>query len=177
MPSLAVSTFVLAAASMAHATIMLRRSVDDLARESDVVAVATAGASHASWVGGHIVTDVALQVERTMRGVTESATVTLRLPGGIIGDVGQRVEGAATLNAGARYVVFLHRETPGRYVTVAMSQGVLPIAASSDGSVRVMPSRADGAALVDDAQTRATPAIVIPADGMPLEVFVQHLAR
>ena len=166
---LAFSTVMFATTMSAHATIMVRRSIDDLTRDADVVAVATAGGAHASWSDGHIVTDVSVQLDRVVRGTPEASTVTVRLPGGMIGDVGQRVEGAASLEAGNRYVLFLHRDVPGRYFTVSMSQGVLPV----QGGVRVMPAPASGATVVDRA---ATPAVfTVPAEGMALEMFVQHV--
>ena len=179
----AISSFTLSLAmtvvsTRAHATVIARLSVDELAAQSDVVAIVAPTESHARWDGGHIFTDVTVRIERTVAGTPEASSVVIRLPGGIVGDTGQRVEGAPRLDPSARSIVFLRREQAGRYFVAGMSQGVLPIVTAPDGSVRVMPSRNDGLALVESPATASSSNahVTVPNDGMAYATFARAVA-
>lgn len=149
----------------ARATVMEAMSLADLARASDRVVLARVGSARASWVSGRIVTDVDVQIETALRGPAAPTTIRVRLPGGIVGDVGQQLAGAPELRAGERYVLFLRNGDPGVYFTVGLSQGVLPVR-----SARVWPADVTGLLVAG----RAGP--LVPAGGLSLTDFVSALA-
>lgn len=115
--------------SAAHATITEALSLDELVQQADIVALVTCVDQHALRDDrSRIVTDYALRVDEVMKGsATVGSQITMRRLGGVIGDLGMRVEGEPHLVAGRRYVVFLRRIDRGVSRPVGMSQGVMPV--------------------------------------------------
>lgn len=158
----------------AAATVMAAVSLEELAREAALVAVLTPTADQrAHWRDGRVVTDVVCAVAGALKGRAPS-TVTVRLPGGVVGDVGQRVEGAATLPPGAPAVVFLGAERDGARVVLAMSAGVLPLA-TIRGTVTVLPARTEGITFVPGASPAPPSRVTVPSQGLPLADFAARL--
>lgn len=138
--SLALALFVapatLAVPHVAEASVVEALTLRQLVRESDHVVVARVESQRAHYDElGRIVTDVTIRVEEAMHGgAARSATLVVRRLGGVVGDVGLRVEGEASFVDGERLVLFARvLRVPGGTVLrpVGMSQGVLPIDASS----------------------------------------------
>jgi hypothetical protein len=96
----------------AHAAVSVLLSLDELVGASAHVVVAKAlpGESRSVWEdlpgGRRIVTYSKFQVERSIGGASPGQTVEVRTLGGIVGDVGQAVEGDAKIAAGERAVLF-----------------------------------------------------------------------
>ncbi len=86
-------------------------SVEDLARTSDAVVRGRVLSTSARWTEGRIQTYAEVEVAASLRGAAP-ARVTVVTPGGVVGELGQRVDGAATFSAGEQVVLFLSR--PGR---------------------------------------------------------------
>lgn len=170
MPALAG----LGALRSAHATVMVRSTIDELARESHLVAVVTVRRATGHWENGHIYTDVEVSIDEVVRGTPSAASITVRTPGGVVNDVGQRVEGAPVLTPGRRYVLFLRRRG-SHYETLALAQGVLPIEqpAASGRAPRVMPATSAGATLVAPPGGSSASSVIVPAEGMALDAFVR----
>ncbi|HEY8431329.1 MAG TPA: hypothetical protein VIL20_23275 [Sandaracinaceae bacterium] len=127
---LVLALSVLGVASSAHATISEALSLEELVRRADHVVVATAIGERARRdARGRIVTDYTVRVDEVMKGdARPGATLVMTRLGGVLGDVGMRVEGEPSLEVGARYVLFLDRLSDGRTLRpVGMSQGVLPV--------------------------------------------------
>ncbi len=99
-------------------------SVETLAREADAVVEGTVESRVSRWAddGRHIYTLVTLRASRVWRG-SAPAQVVLRVPGGVVGDIGQHVDAAAEFSDGERVVVFLKREDGGRWLVHGMGQG------------------------------------------------------
>jgi hypothetical protein len=100
----------LALASSAAASTFVAASVEEVARSSEAVVrgrvVAAAGRATRD---GRIVTDVDVEVASAWKGAPER-TVRIVVPGGSLGWIALRVEGAPTFAPGEEVVVFLARE-------------------------------------------------------------------
>ncbi len=172
--ALALALAATAAPPPARATILFARTLDELAREADAVVVATPGERRAQWVSGRIYTDVTVTVGATLAGsVPAGSRLTVRLPGGVVGDIGQTVAGAASLEPGAVQVLFLGPARAGVRVVVSMAAGALPTALDASGEVRVLPARTEGITFVHAAA--ASPRLTVPASGMALRDFAARL--
>lgn len=130
----------LATPGLAGATVSVALSLDEMVDHADHVALVTCESAQASRDDrGRIVTDYTLRVEESMKG-DGGATLTMRSLGGVIGDLGMRVEGEPHPELGRRYVVFLERRG-GQLRAVGMSQGVMPVT-EQGGTLTVAPGGA-----------------------------------
>lgn len=120
--TLLAAAVLLAAAPAAAATARVA-SVEELARASDLVVrgEVVGQQSRLGADGSRIYTFVEIRVARAWRG-TAPAVVTVRVPGGVAGDRGQRVDGAAAFADGEEVVVFLAPAGRVHQVT-GMAQG------------------------------------------------------
>lgn len=177
-----LTTLWLASPNDARATVMLHRSVDELAAMSDAVVVATAQrgadgalAARSFWLDGRIHTDVTLAVNAPVAGpFAAGATVTVRTPGGVVGEIGQTVAGAPAFRAGEACVVFLQRVPGGAWVVLDMAAGILPVSVDPARGAVVHPSRAEGITFVEPAGGRA---VEVAPGGEALVPFVARLRR
>lgn len=127
--------------SVAGATVVVPITVQDLTRTSDDVVVATVVQGRSQWQGGRIVTDYQLQVAAVMKGaLAPGATTVVRLPGGVVGRIGQTVAGVAPLTRGTTYLLFLATGPDGvrclTHLTAAvMAMGADPVSGDVVGTV------------------------------------------
>lgn len=91
------------------AAVMQTLTVNDLTAASEVVAVGrvTDKVSHFSADGKRIETTVTVRVEEVVKGETTSSTVTIRHPGGEVGELGMKVSDMPAFTAGEKVVVFV----------------------------------------------------------------------
>lgn len=139
----------LAIASVAQATTMLEQDVAALTKSSAVVVHAKVLASQARWTSdrARIVTDTEVEVLEAWKGAPAARFVVMQ-PGGIVGELGQKVAGAARFTIGEEVVLFL--EARGDRFTVAgMSQGAFHVVRSSDGKTSYARQDLDEALLLD----------------------------
>jgi hypothetical protein len=119
---------VLTAGAAVRAATVLELDLKQLVTKSDYIVVATVRGQHSRWNKyGRIVTDVALEVQETLKGeVTAGERLSVTNLGGTVGDIAMQVEGSPQFVYGASMLVFL-REVPslGELRVVGMSQGVL----------------------------------------------------
>jgi hypothetical protein len=142
---------VLACATLAAATVVLRADVDRLAELADVVvdgkverrSVVFEAAQGAVW------TRYEVRVSETLLG-TERAVVTVHVPGGRAGDLVQEVSGTAQLKVGHRTVLFLTNEED-RLLVLGQAQGCFRVEKAADGKTLVCKNDVEGLALVDEA--------------------------
>jgi hypothetical protein len=113
---------LLAVASPALAAQAVAASVEELARSSDLVVRGRVVSTTARWSEGRIYTYAEIQVASTLRGKAQGR-VTAVTPGGVVDDLGQRVDGAATFTKGEEVVLFLGRPDGGRYRVSGLGQG------------------------------------------------------
>jgi hypothetical protein len=72
--------------------------------------------------GRLIVTDAEIVTEGAWRG-SPPARLTVVTPGGVVGDLGQRVDGMAAFRAGEEVVVFVSRAGAGTWRVTGAAQG------------------------------------------------------
>jgi hypothetical protein len=110
--ALAPVLVLLAAFSAAPASAALFRAatVEEAARTSDAVVRGTVIGASSRYAPGsdRIVTDVRVAVASAWKGAP-GATVTITIPGGRVGDLGQLVDAAPRFAQGEEVVVFLAR--------------------------------------------------------------------
>lgn len=117
-------------AATASATTMLVLDVDALSGAADAVVRARVVKTSSRWTasGGRIVTDVELEVAETWKGGV-ARTIVVTQPGGVVGDLGQHVAGAARFVPGEEVVLFLEARG-GRFTVAGMAQGRFKVEAS-----------------------------------------------
>jgi len=102
---------------------MRKLPMEDLARKAAMIVLGTVTQQESAWDAQHtaIYTDVTLAVERVLTGPSE-AVVTLRVAGGVVGDMGMRTSNDAKFRAGERVIVFLYTNAVPSTM-VGMQQG------------------------------------------------------
>jgi hypothetical protein len=147
MKRLLLLTFCLA--PVAFATTLLAVDVPALSRNADAIVLGTVLSSKPRLAeGGRIITDTELQIAEVFKGKAMGRIVVMQ-PGGIVGDLGQRVEGTAPFHAGEEVVVFLDARGE-RFIVTGMVQGKFKIERSKDGKeVLAVPEAASSARLID----------------------------
>ena len=166
--ALGVSLVLLCAAGArdAGASVSLTVVFDALVEESTASAVVSAMEQSSVWEGGRIVTYTHLRVEDRLAG-SLGQEAWVRSLGGVVGDVGQQVEGEATFTMGNRYVVFLKPSVQGTSMAVvARAQGEFPVqnAKVTSRVTATLPPRPDVVARIQ-ARTQA-PEAVLPASAV-----------
>jgi hypothetical protein len=162
----AVAPFALPAS--AHATVLVHRSIEQMASSADLVVLATAQRSSALWSARRIYTDVEFTIATAVRGAAPaSGTVVVRTPGGVIGRTGQRIDGAASFTTGERYILFLRRSRHGdTFETIGLAQGALRVRDAT-----VLPAE------VPPFESTSSQGLVVPREGMALDAFVRAVQR
>jgi hypothetical protein len=138
---------------------MLRQDVPELSRRADAVIRGTVLRSESRWSGDRrrIFTEVEIQVAETLKGSARK-TVLVRQPGGVVGNIGQRVDGVASFKQGEEVVVFLARRPDDSFAVAGMAQGKFRVERSSDGRAAF--------AIPGDVHAQ----VLDPATGQPAEV-------
>jgi hypothetical protein len=116
------------AGSSLHATTALKLDLATLSDKSSLIVVGKLDSKEAKWDAGKtaIWTHHTLTVSETLKGTHEkSREVCIR--GGVVGDTGQHVAGAGSLEVGSEYVLFLWKDDDGRYQLQGMVQGAFAI--------------------------------------------------
>lgn len=165
---------VLGTASVAHATSVEAMDLRALVGASDHVVVGTVVSVESRYDHlDRIVTDATVRVDERMLGAApEGSTVLVRRLGGVLGDVGLRIEGEPSFLPGERVLLFARTIASERLLRpVGMSQGVLPIQRDEAGAEMVMPG-GEGLSLVQrggDGRLRAAPGALLspePVDAL-----------
>jgi hypothetical protein len=112
----------------ATASVSLAVTWEGLLKESSDAVVVTPSDSRAAWENGRIYTYTHVHVDRAVAGaLAAGAEVWIRTLGGVVGDIGQRVEGEASFARGQASLVFLHPGPPGAFEVTARAQGQFPV--------------------------------------------------
>jgi hypothetical protein len=166
----------------AHASAVIALTLDDLVDKSDVVVVVTPKSKSARWEAGRIVTYTTVVVDTPVGGGPAAGeSLVVRTMGGVVGDIGQKVFGEATLPLGTPMVLFL-RDLPkplvatsvaGARSVTGMAQGALPIVVGTDKVQRIGPSAAS-LTLVPPPNPKSVPANVATS-GRPVKDVVVEL--
>jgi hypothetical protein len=118
--------FLCALAVPSSASVGEALTLDELVTRADEIVLARAVAAESRYEDGQIVTEVELERLETVRGRRDEPRLRLVSPGGVVGDLGMRVEGAPRVAVGATVMLFA-RGTARGLRAVGMSQGVFPV--------------------------------------------------
>ncbi|HEY4011791.1 MAG TPA: hypothetical protein VGM06_00520 [Polyangiaceae bacterium] len=131
----------------AHASVAVAITWDDLLRTSAAAVVVTPIESTAVWENGRIRTYTRMHIEQSVAGELASGSTTwVRTLGGVVGKIGQLVEGEATFVQGQRSLLFLQPAPAGSYEVTARAQGQFPIMSlGGQAAPRVVRSGSAGA--------------------------------
>lgn len=138
-------------AQLAGATALVREDLAHLSETSDAIVRGTVRRVESRWTSDHrrIVTDVEIQVAESLKGSSAQTLVVLQ-PGGVVGDIGQKVSGLASFARGEEVVVFLQQRGTDRFIVSGMAQGKFRVERSSDGTAAfAIPDSLGDALLVD----------------------------
>ena len=128
-------------AELAAGTVLVPMSDADLVRTSALVATGTVRRIESRELrDGRILTEVAVTLERAIKGRPRSRKVVVTVSGGMVGDRVVRVFGTPEFTQGEHVLLFLKRTPEGRLRTNALALGKYHL--SADGmAVRTEPSR------------------------------------
>jgi hypothetical protein len=151
------------ASHQAHASVSIAVTFDGLVRETSLAAVVTPIEQRAYWENGRIYTYTRVSVDRVVAGdaVTE---VWIRTMGGIVGKIGQAVDGEAVLIVGRPSLLFLHAGPPGAMEVTARGQGQFPVVLDDKKATRVIRAGNVGALLAPKSKTTQIAAPALAAD-------------
>jgi hypothetical protein len=121
-----LAAVLMLAATPSLAAVSVPASVEDLARGSDAVVRARVVGLSARWVGARIYSFTELDVTGVWRG---SAPARLRIAtaGGVVGRIGQRVDGMAAFAPAEEVVVFVSQGDGGAFRVNGLAQGKFAI--------------------------------------------------
>jgi hypothetical protein len=125
---------MLTAALPARAALAVPASVEDLARSSQAVVRGRVTSVTSRWSDDQrrIFTYVDITPSSVWRGAPP-ARVTVIVPGGIVGPIGQRVDGAPAFTKGEEVVVFLAEAEERAFRVTGLAQGKFSV---QDGAAR-----------------------------------------
>jgi hypothetical protein len=138
-------------APAARASVSYTVVLDALAKESAAACLETPAEVKSVWEGGRIVTYTRLHVDSLLAGSLPDE-IWVRTLGGVVGDIGQQVEGEAVLRLGQQSVLFL-TQYQGSWVVTARGQGQFPIVRDASGALRLRKNTHAGALLPPRAAT------------------------
>ncbi len=153
-----LASLTLFAGFAAFGTTLIAVDVPALSQTAEVIVVGTvrASAPRLTKDGARIITDTEIQITEVLKGKPDATTLVVMQPGGIVGDVGQKVEGTASFAVGEEVVVFLDRRGADRFAVTAMSQGKFRVERSSDGKVAFAVPQHSTSLLIDPLTQKET---------------------
>jgi hypothetical protein len=147
-------------ATSAPASVSIAATFDGLLHDSTAAAMVTAAESRPVWEDGRIYTYTHVHVDRAVAGeLGTGVDAWVRTMGGVVGKVGQIVEGEAAFAPGEASLLFLRPGPVGAYVVTARGQGQFPVT-RGDGQqpARIVRSHAVGMLVAPRVSTTASPA-------------------
>src|SRR4051812_37325749 len=107
----------------AGASVSVAIRFDALVKSADAVAVTTPLDGHSAWEDGRIYTYTRLRVDQTLASTRSlGGEALVRTRGGVVGDIGQLVDGEPTFDVGRATLVFLAESSPGTFVVTGRAQ-------------------------------------------------------
>jgi hypothetical protein len=116
------------APSDAAASVSIAVSFDQLVKDADSVAVITAGEAQSAWEDGRIVTYTKVHVDQGVAGELVAGNDTyVSTLGGVVGKIGQLVDGEPVLIKDKPSLLFLRKFKTGAFEVSARGQGQYPV--------------------------------------------------
>ncbi|MBZ0138011.1 MAG: hypothetical protein K8I27_16770 [Planctomycetes bacterium] len=171
---LLLSLLLLLCVGELSATSAVQLDVAALTEKSSLVVVGKVDSSECKWDAAKagIWTHYDLTVTETLKGAHEkSREVVIR--GGVVGEVGQHVAGAGSLETGAEYVLFLWKDDDDRLRLQGMRQGVFQI--SEREGVKYAGNSLSGLRIVDPETMKVRKASALEFELTALKTKVKDL--
>jgi hypothetical protein len=122
--------------SDAEASVSIAVSFEALVKDADAVAIITPEESRSLWEDGRIYTYTRVKIEQGVAGELGGDT-WVRTMGGVVGKVGQLVDGEPVFTTGKSSLVFFHRlKATSTYEVSARAQGQYPVVRDDVKNVR-----------------------------------------
>jgi hypothetical protein len=149
-------------------------TIEQLARQSDIVIVARVTAQRSQWRGRVITTDVELTINHSFKGgLLPGSRVTLRLPGGDVGNISQVLHGAPSVQQDETIVAFLRRapetDVPVYYLAHLSASVLRTALVPNSSTVTVQPAPEGMTVSSVGAATNSTPRTQMSRAGLSLE--------
>ncbi len=134
----------------AQASVSIAVGFDALVKDADGgVAVATPTDAKAVWEGGRIVTYTKLRIDQSVAGETQQGQeIWVRTLGGVVGKIGQLVDGEPVFSPNKASLLFLRRFAQGTYEVSARAQGQYPILVDEQTKLRKIGHNANVGAIL-----------------------------
>ena len=127
----------------AAATVVIAQSFEEMAQKSPLIVRASIGQVQSAWAPNEktIETWVEVQVTEVLKGkVRSGATLVVRNPGGVVGNIGARVSGAPKFTPGEDTLLFLEpaADTPNVWLVTGLSAGKVSFTKNPFGELRAI---------------------------------------
>jgi len=114
--------------SDAQASVMIAVPFESLVQDADAVAVATPQDARSVWEDGRIYTYTRMKIDQGVAGDTGNGETWVRTMGGVVGKIGQLVDGEPVFTMGKQNMLFLRRfKAGGTWEISARAQGQFPV--------------------------------------------------
>ncbi|MDP7037912.1 MAG: hypothetical protein QGI45_02035 [Myxococcota bacterium] len=125
------------------ATTVVPLSLAELTKKADLIVEVTIESRSAAWQGQRIYTTSRAQITHTLKDQNSqrSKHIDIQSLGGVVGQIGQKVHGAATLETGKQYLLFLIEPEPEKYFVYGMAQGVITMMRNDKGQLAIAPGQ------------------------------------
>lgn len=169
----------LAITTDARASVSIAVEFDTLVKESTSVAIITPVEQKSVWENGRIYTYTRVHADQAVAGeLASGGEAWVRTMGGVVGHIGQQVDGEPVLTVGRPSLLFLRAGEAGTLEVTARAQGQFPVTLDDtknqklirSGSVGVLLPRKQAAAPVA-AVAGQTPAAPTPAPALASDVL------
>lgn len=142
----------------APASVSIAVTWEGLIRESTAAALVAPQDGLSVWEGGRIYTYTRVHIEQAIAGDAPEGDAWVRTMGGVVGNVGQLVDGEAVLAPGQRSLLFLKAGPVGAFDVTARGQGQFVVRAGEPSApARLARSRSVGMLLPPLATSAGAP--------------------
>jgi hypothetical protein len=147
LPCVLTLAMAAAAAMPASASILARRSLEDLVAYNGIIVLGDVVETHSFWnrEGSFILTEARVVTHEVLKGKLKSHEITVTLPGGTVGGLTAVIVGGAQLAPGRSYLLFLNRKSfLGAKDVLAvgdLAQGVFEVVTRPGGARAVSQAR------------------------------------
>jgi hypothetical protein len=124
----------LLSSSSAQGSVSIAAAYDALVGTADAIALVTPFETVSAWEDGKIYTYTRVKVDQGVAGeLGTGGEAWVRTRGGVVGKIGQIVDGEAVFAPRAQSLVFLRKGPPGSFEVSARAQGQYPVVQGETG--------------------------------------------
>jgi hypothetical protein len=156
----------------AAASVSVAATWDGLLHESTAAVLVTAAESRAVWENGRIYTYTRVHVDRPVAGALGTGSdAWVRTMGGVVGKVGQIVEGEAAFAPGEGSLLFLRPGPVGSFIVTARAQGQFPVVNDGASPAHLVKSNVAGMLVGPHPGQSSAPATAVAAPRLAAEAI------